>query len=371
MKAKTIYTLLGITTALYLMSCSTKKTEETTGNSDFIEITKEQFQTENMEFGKPEKHVFKNKIQFSGKIVPTANGMAKISVPIEGTIEKLYVQPGQRLKRGEKIMEIGGNAMIDLQQQITSSVSKLKHLTAEYERARILYEDNIKVQDEFFKIESNYKSELGNYSALKLKLQRLGITVSDIENGDYHKTYIITAPIEGQIVNLECNLGQFVSAEQYIAEIVNNNQVQVKISLFEKDLSLIEINQKIAFNIIGDNQEYNGEIRSISKLINNQTKSSNCYAEILNTDNEFSINQFVNGSIIIDSDTLLALPSSAIIKSGELDYVLLSEGEQNGNYHLRKVSVNTGMNDDNYTEIKDDKLNSKILINGIYNINVE
>ncbi len=354
-----------------VISCSTKTTEDTAIDTGIIEITKEQFQSENMEFGKPELHRFENTIPFVGKIIPKVNGVAKISVPIDGIVKKIYVQPGDLVKKGEKIIEVGGNAMIDLQQEFAASSAKLKQLTAEYKRARLLYNDSIKIEDDFLKIESNYKTALGIYSALKLKLTRLGIASDDIESGQYMDNYAILAPIGGQIVNLDFDLGQFISSDEYIAEIIDSKQVQIQISIFEKDLSQIKEGHDVIFSVVGDSMKYKGKVKSIASLLNDNTQSSDCYAEILDEDKRFTINQLVNGSVITNVDTLLAIPNTALVSSDDKMYIFAKEGMLNDMYQIKKYKVTTGSIDDIYTELKGYNLSNDLLIKGTFNLNVD
>ncbi len=359
-------------TAIILISCSTKNTEQETVESDTIEITKEQFKTANMEFGTPKIHKFENKVAFVGRIVPKVNSVAKISAPINGVVKKIYVQSGSHVTNGEKLIEVGGNDMIDLQQQFASSSAKLKQLIVEYKRAGLLYKDSIKLEDDFLKIESNYKSELGIYNALKIKLKKLGIDPKDIESGKYQESYFIYAPIEGQVVNLNFDMGQFISSDEYVAEIIDNKQVQIEVSVFEKDLMHIKEDQILKFSVAGDSSEYNGKIQSVSKLINDNTKSAVCYAIIMNLDNGFNINQLVSGYIITNADSLLALPNAAIIRSNENSFVFANLGlKDNDIYQLERYQVNTGRVDDDFTEIKDYNLNKDLLISGTFNLNIE
>ncbi len=367
-----VYNVLSMMVLLASSCASDQSNKENVGeNSDVIEISKIQFQSENMAFDKPTYQLFEEKVHFTGNIVPTIDGVAKLSIPIDGVVHKIFVKPGQWVNKGDKIVSVGGNSVIDIQQQYSSSSAKIKQLKADYERAKILYRENIKTESEFLLIESNYKSELGIYSALKLKLQNMSLNLNDIENGLYQSSYIVTAPINGQVVDFNFNLGQFITSDQYVAEIVNNQKVQLQISIFEKELSQIKEGQDVVFNLLGDKKEHKGKVSFISQLLNDDTKSVSCYADIHSLDYHYTINQIVNGDVIIKSDSIIAVPVAAVIGLGELDYVLTKQNETESSFQLIKEIVNTGRGDDSYVELIDYKLNKEILISGTYNVNLE
>ena len=212
--------LLSIFTLFFLLSCNNKTSEDNETENNFIEITKEQFLSEKMAIGTPKKIAIEERISFTGKVVPKLNGGSVIiNAPVEGIVMDIHVQPGQDIRLNETLFEIGGSAVIDLQQEFASSSAKIKQLQANFNRAKELYKENINTENDFMLAESLYKSELANYNALKLKLQNIGLNTSNIENGNYAATYRIKAPINGQISQITCVKGQFISAEHQIAEV--------------------------------------------------------------------------------------------------------------------------------------------------------
>lgn len=369
MKKFILYKLLVF---MVLAACTSNQPEESASARDIIEITKKQFQSENMELGSPFRMLFETKIHFTGKIVPQSDGMAKINAPIEGIVKNIHVQTGKYISTGETLIEIGGNILIDMQQTFAASSAKMKQLKADFERAKKLYDEKILTENAYMLAESNYKSELANYSALKMKLKSIGLNITDIENGIYTSTYKIKAPVNGQLVKFNCTLGQFITPQQDIAEIVNHQKIQLQLSVFEKDIPNIEPGQKVLFTVAGaQNQKSTATIKHVGKILDPNSKSSECYAEINTPGNgSFVINQLVNGDIIVKTDSVYAIPQNAIITSGKNSYVYAKESEREDGYTFRKIKVTTGRTDKDFIEIIDVPV-TKLLISGTYNITIE
>lgn len=62
-------------------------------------------------------------------------------------------------------------------------------------------------------------------------------------------------------------------------------------------------------------------------------------------------NQFVEGEIIVDSDSVLSVSESAILKSENETYVLIFEKETDELYYFHKQKVTTGRKNNGFVEL--------------------
>ncbi len=367
MKTSTSYII--IITLMLMGSCKSKNIQEE-GKKEFIEITKAQFNSENMEFGKPMPKTFSESVAFTGIIAPAANGKAQISLPIMGVVDKIYCAIGQHINKGQLLFEISGTELIDLQKEFAESAAVIKRLKSEFDRVNELYKENIGTQKEVILSESIYKTEQARYMALKLKLDKIGLDENQIEEGLYYKSFSIVSPINGYIMTIDATIGQFIERQSVVAEIVDADQFQLKISVFEKDVNKLKIGQSILFYLMDDNKKiYPAWLSSVGKAINNETKAIDCYAEyehhsITNLVN----NQFVKGQIIVNSYTANAVPLGAVIKTENEKYILNLEKETERSYFFNKIKVTTGAENLEHVELKDTSGINKLIVKGTYNI---
>lgn len=369
---KRIVTYIALTTLIFT-ACNNSQPKAPETDSDLIEITKDQVLTENIEFGTPSHILFESNLLLTGKIVPDINGSAIISAPVNGMTKKIYVQKGQYVKAGDVILEIGGSTLIDLQQATTTSSAKLQQLKSDFDRISTLYQENIKTEKEYLRSESEYKAELANFSALKLKLQNIGLNLKNVESGNYASTYKIKTPIDGQISDLNITIGEFISPQQHIAKIINLEKTQLQLAVFERDFPKIKTGQKVLFKTAGESDYYSSAtITRISRILNTNTKSFDCFAKISEKNNSsFIINQLVSAKVIIESDSMLAIPQAAIATSGNSHYVFVIDSENDNSFLLNKIKVQVGRISNNYIEISDFDNNKPILLSGTYNINID
>lgn len=370
---KKLFLAISLTIWSVFLSCSNKQTAEEQKESNLIEISKEQFQLEEMAFGNPKRTLMSEKVKFTGKIVSRLDGVIKISTPLGGLVQSIHVREGQNVKKNTPLLEVGGNELIDLQQKFATSSAKITHLKSEYERAKSLYAENINTESAFMLSESEYKSEQANYAALKLKLQNIGLSIASIKNGDYYSTYTINAPMDGQVVEIDCLIGEYITPSSEIAEVVSTNNIELQLSLFEKNFTKVTKGQEVVFKgMNSSDKEAKALITRVENQLNSSTNTFDCFAKIDNNEKEsFAINQLVNGVVIVGSDSIYAVPRSAIVSNENMNYVIAKEQEEEGSYFLKKINVNIGKSDKEYVELIDFPNDKLILVEGTYSINIE
>ena len=365
--------LIVFSLSMLVISCKHKPEQNVASNSGLIEISKVQFESEKMVIGEPSLQHFAKKVHFTGTIVPSIEGQAKISLPIPGIIDKIRCKPAQKVTKGSVLFEISGHWFIDLQKDYATSSAIIAKLQNDYKRAEQLQEENIGTRKEYTAAKSSYYAENAKYEALKKQLSNMGIDVAKIEAGAFYSSFPVKSPINGYITSTNATIGQYFEPQQSIAEIIDNNSFQLKLSVFEKDLQNMETGQIVEFYFNADKtQKYNATLNAIGKTIMSGSKSIECYAKIENINNIKMVrNQFVEGDIFTSTDTIWAVPETAILESENDFYILLLEKEDNSTYYFKKEKVNTGRKSNNYVELTEQLSSEKLIQSGIYNIVIE
>ena len=367
-----LYLVMG----LFMIACAgSTNTEEDESKvpDDHFQITQQQFESENMKIGEVSMQPFEEMVTCNGYIAAPPNGMAQISTQISGIVENIYCSLGDYVKKGQVLCKLSSTELIVLQQDFAETSANLHRLKADWERSKALYEEKIGAEKDYKAIESAYHVTKAKYQSLKLRLELLDLNTSKIEDGELYATFPIKAPINGYITSQHIVLGQFTEQQKYLMEVVDVNQLQLQLSVFENDMKHIEVGQNIAFKSIGEsNSIHYATLTSIGKKINMETKTIKCIAKI-NKAAEFIFinNSYIEANISVNQAEAKALPSEAILKSGQNYYVLVLAKSDNQNYYLRKVEVNIGRISNGFTEIVDGGDLTKIIIKGVYNLQQE
>jgi cobalt-zinc-cadmium efflux system membrane fusion protein len=356
------------------MSCKHQnETADENIDEGFIKISKAQFDSEGMEIGKPDYAPFSEMTYFTGAIVPSVNGLAQISAPVPGLVKKIYCQPGQRIDQHVAMFEISGNEIIDLQKDYAESAALYKRMKSEFDRALELSNDNIGSKKELMLAETAFSAEKAKLNALSIKLKNIGLDIVTIEDGTFYTSYLIKSSIKGHVNAVHVKLGQYIETNQTMAEIIQSESLQLALSVFEKDVNKVSKGQNIEFYLAGNkNEKYTARITSVGKSINVNTKSVDCYAEInQNPKLKLVSNQFVEGEVLVNTDSAFSVSESSILSSEGVSYVLEYAKETPEAYFLKKTKVIPGRINDGRVEISGLPDTAKILTQGIASVPID
>lgn len=360
----------------FLIACNgpdvTNEADAEQGDN-MIQITQQQFDAENMEIGEIVMQAFDETIQCNGYIKAPPNGMAQVSTQISGIVESIYCSIGDYVKKGQVLCRLTSTELIMLQQDFAETSVKLKLQKADWERSKALYEEKIGAKKDYLATESAYQITKAKYQTLKLRLENLDLDVAKIEAGELYGTFPIMAPISGFITDRQIVLGQYIEYQKQLMEIVDINQLRLQLSVFENDIKYIKVGQHIHFKSVGESEtNHSATLTSIGKTINPETKTISCIGKINKpADFKYINNTYIEAQISVNQTEAKALPSDAILKSGQDYYVLVPEKSENQNYYLRKVKVNIGRNSNGFTEIIDGEGLTKVVTKGVYNLQQE
>ncbi len=376
MKLYTYFRIIPFAFILLATGCgkSTKTTEDATAETDqLIKITINQFKADSMAFGTLSTQTFEDEVRCNGYITAAANGMAQVGTPIAGIVESVNCSMGIFVKKGQTLCMISGNDLMAMQQEFTETSARLRRLKSDYERSKSLYDEKIGAEKDFIATESEYKATKSKYLSLKLRLELLRLNVAKIEAGDLYASFSVISPINGYITKQNLVLGQFIEQQKLLVEIVDVSQLQIQLSVFEKDIAKLKPGQTVNFSSPGENSSTGkATLVSIGKAVDPDTKTITCIAAIQKAPASNLVNQaYVEASIAVNSSEARALPSEALIKSGKEYYVLLSEKSDNEAYYFRKQKVSIGRISKGFTEITDDIDLTKVLVKGVYNLSSE
>jgi cobalt-zinc-cadmium efflux system membrane fusion protein len=350
---------------------SSKNNTETAVESDnLIQITVQQFEADSMNSGELTLHSFEAQVSCNGYITAPPNGIAQVSAPVSGIVESINCAIGENVRKGQVLALIASNDLMMIQQEFTESSAKLKRLKLDYERSKSLFVEKIGAEKDFIAIESEYKSMLSKYNSLKLRLQLLKLDITKIESGDLYAVFPLIAPIYGNITTINLLLGQFIEQQKNLVEIVDVNQLQLQLSVFENEVGKLKIGQNVQFKTTGEaSLTKSATLTSISKTINPESKTILCTARITSKEGANLINNsFIEARIGVNRKEANALPTEALLKSGKDYYVYEIVKSDKEAYFLKKVKVEIGMTSEGFTEIIGEKALTKVLIKGVYNL---
>ncbi|WP_330441390.1 efflux RND transporter periplasmic adaptor subunit [Flavobacterium sp. C4GT6] len=296
--------------------------EEETGVKE-VELNEAQFKAADIELGTYSMKNLSEVINANGYTKLPPQNQADVSVHMTGIVTAIKVIEGEEVKKGQVLAVLESPEFARLQEAYLTSKNNLQFLELEYERQKILSEENVNSKKVFQRTKSDYEIEKAKFNSLDKQLSMLNLSKSSVNS-----IMAITAPISGHVTEINITLGANAEVGKPLLTIVDNSQLHVDLLVYEKDLYKVKPGQNVRFVLTNQgNTEITGKIFNIGKSFENDTKSVAVHADIMNKEEKLIAGMYVNALIDVGERAVQALPNDAIIKADGREYIFVLEEE--------------------------------------------
>lgn len=363
-----------------LASCSSQPSEvkdehKENDHNEVVEFTQAQFDNAKIQIGKVEMKTLSSTLAVTGMIDVPPQNLISISAPLGGYIVNTDLIDGMKIRKGQKLVTLEHQDYIKLQQDYFDKRSQLEYLEKEYARQQKLRNENVNSDKVFQQSTSDYKSMKAQVNGLKEMLSYIGINAENLKEDKISRRITLFSPVNGYISKMNINVGKYCSPTDILFEIVNTEHLHVELTVFEKDLQKIKIDQKVIVQLPGsENERIDAKVYIIGRTISSD-RTVKVHAHFEKESNHLAPGMYVNGKIELDENKVQAVPDAAILRFQGKFFVVLSKGTgiENGkkmyNFELKEVEV--GVSEFGFTEIRslnNDLKDDQIVINGAYSI---
>lgn len=302
-----------------------------------------------------------------------ASQRTEVGSQVTGKLQKLHVQLGQAVKKGDLIAEIDSSTqnnslgtaeatLSSYQAQLKSAQTALEVAQSNFNRYQQLYKAQSASLNDLETAKNTLASAKSSVDDLKAQIKSAQIAVNNAKtNLNYTQ---IVSPMDGVIVSVPVSEGQTVNSAQTsptIVQVADLSKMIIKLEISEGDIAQVKAGQKVAFSTLSEpNRDYHSDIISIDPALttltdNNYTEQSGnteaiyYYANLLvdNTDQSLRIGMTAQGRVTIaNRENVLVVPTSVIKKQGKQSVVAVLENQK----VVEKV-VEVGLSDTQNSEI--------------------
>lgn len=327
-----------------------------------VHLNEAQYKTTGLILGGFEKKNLSEVINANGYTKLPPQNQAQVSVTLPGTIKTINVMEGQPVKAGQVLATIQSLAFNNLRldrekitQELTASQINLALLKLEFARQKELSDENVNARKVFQKVSSDLELEEAKIRTLQNQIHILSQNIA-IGGNSSSPIIPVTAPISGNISDVNVTIGAAAEVGKPIFGIVDNTKMHVDLLVYEKDLFKVKPGQSVRFMLTNQgNQEIKGKIFSVGKSFENETKSVAVHADILNEKQMLIPGMYVNALIDVGSNTVDVLPLDAIIRAEGREFIFVLEATEktatDTEYHFQRIEVKTGTSQLGYVQV--------------------
>jgi len=190
-----------------------------------------------------QKHIFLKEIQLNAKVVQLSNAKQAIMAQVSGHIEKYFVKPNQKIKKGQKIALLQSTKLSELTAEYIATKRQNYALLKTYQANKNLYKKGLISSQELSTQSVQKDAMFSRLSTLKSTLQTLGIDTDTLKKAS--SDYILYAHSDGVVSKLLQPLHAVVDKEEQIISIIQEQAFYIESYLPLKYIQKVKIGDKL------------------------------------------------------------------------------------------------------------------------------
>jgi membrane fusion protein, heavy metal efflux system len=350
----------------------TEVTEETadvkTGSETTVQLTDEQVKNAGVGTGKLEYKNISSSLKVSGVIDVPPKNIVSISVPLGGYLKSTGLLQGMYVSKGQNIATMEDPQYIQLQQDYLTAKAKLAYAQQEYNRQKELNESKASSDKVLQQTQAELSTQTILVSSLGQKLRLININPSRITAGSITRSIPVYSPISGYVSKVNVNIGKYVNPADVLFEIINPANIHLALNVFEKDVTRLHMGQRVlAYTNTNPTKKYPCKIILIGRDFS-EDRTVKVHVHFETYDKELIPGTFMNAEIEAQNQDVYALPSDAIVRFENSQYVFVEKSKN----VFEMTKVETGSTQNDFTEVSGISVKSltdkKIAVKGAYSL---
>lgn len=328
MKTTKIQLLALTLCCISLGSCGSKTVDDSDQQGEFSQTF-----LSSIESVKVVSELRKETLTLTGQVEYDSDRVINYSPLVGGTVGRVYFSLGDKVQKGQKLLDIQSTELSELQSEQSSLLAEIGVLERELKSAHELFDDSMLSEKELMEAESKLKQLQAALAKTKADMQLFG---SNKGNG----VFSLTAPMTGYIVSKNISSGSTISAEgDPIFTIADLSTVWVMLNVYASNLQLVKEGMDVSFTTLSYPDEvFEGKISFLSHVFDPEDKVLKARIVISNKDLKLKPGMSAVVNLKKDSNTrYAAIPTDALIFDNNKYYVVVKDIA--GNFQSRKVSL--------------------------------
>jgi RND family efflux transporter MFP subunit len=287
-----------------------------------------------------------------GSVQTNPAQVLSIAAPIGGQIQQLFVSPGQLIQKNQPLLDFvpDASARINYQQALSSETLAKKELARIERMAQLQLATHAEVD------------------SAKKTLQDAQVTLHEANvSGSNSRVQSMTAPFSGMVSLVAINTGDRVPLGANLLQLGRCDELIAHLGADTSDASRLAVGMPVRVHFLtGSMTDVTTKVSFISHQLNLQTGLQDIFVSVPGTCVSIIPGVFVEASIVVSSQSLWAVPQSALLKDLQGSYIYRIE-----NGIAKRIPVIPVITDHGWVGIQAKTLNNQDLIVTLGNYELE
>ena len=289
-------------------------------------------------------------LALTGEVRLDETVVVHISTRTPGIIRKVHVQPGQIVKKGDRLLQVDSSQVGDAQGEYQEARAALGLAEQNLERLQALRAGGITSDKQYQQAQQEHEVAKIRAQVTAAKLARLGAGA-----GAGGGRLSIRAPAAGTVIDMHAVVGETAEPDQSVLVLGDLSSLWVFADLYEHDLARLlqetkrgEVAAGVRVRAFGD-QEFPGKVGLVSSTMDRASRTVKVRVDVANPDGLLRPGMFANLRLYLrGAGEVVAVPHSAVLQDEGRSFVFV---HHEGEYFVRRpVTVGRGWGE--WVEIK-------------------
>ena len=313
-------------------------------------------------------HLVPELVTAPGEVALDLKQVAKIMSRIEGQVERIHVQLGDRVRRGQPLVAIESMRLDELVQEYLVTKAQVDVAESGYRRTEKLAADQIVTERRLVEERGHSIEAQARHQHVREKLLNMGMTAGELhqlEHGSHQEghRYTLTSPIAGTVVAQNVVRGQGVTPGNELFEVVDTSRVWVFANL------PIEQARKFKEGDVGTILPKGGEpvtapLTYLAPVADEITRTIRVRFEVANQQHSLKPREYVDVQLTVASPATLAVPVSALTMVGNVRGVFV---QREAGYAF--VPIEAGREGGGWVEVRNGlTAGEQVVVGGVFDL---
>ena len=300
---------------------------------DVLLVSKEIASRIGLETARAEARTISSAVSGNAEITYATHNTAEIRPRVSGRIAKVYSDEGDRVKKGQLLLEVDSAQVgtskahylsllpiVDLARLDAARAANLRRTGAASEKEELTTRAEV----------NRVEAELLNARQMLLNLGQTDADLAGLsKTRDTSSLLKILAPQDGTLVERHAVQGEAVEANTQLFILTDLAHVWCWIDIYESDVVKVKHGQDVRFTIAGtDGPLFSGFVELVGFAVSPVTRTIRVRAELENQDGRLLANQFGRARIRVGAErNTVVVPRDAIQSENGQEFAFLPQSD--------------------------------------------
>jgi len=293
------------------------------------------FQEGLMKQGRLERRQVETPLTLLGEVVFEEGRVTHLRATTPGLIRTVRVGLGDRVERGQVLLELESAEAGEAQERLREAQSGLARATRDFERADELRRQGVSSEREFLLA----RQEL-DAAGVRLETARIRLASLGLDEQDPPGRLLLRAPAAGTVLALHAVAGESAHPEESLATVGDNRVLWVWCDLYERDIPALlgpgGATGRVARVSVKawPGQSFPGRVEFVSPAMDEGSRTAKVRVAVENPDRRLLAGMFAQVQVFLPGgESVPALPAAAICEDEGRSFVFVPHGDD---YYVRR-----------------------------------